>query len=359
MFLSFRYRHASFRGVEGDGVRLPSNRESVSAMASSGGMVYKAFRNGLMYGDQQSLMAGGGLFLGLIVVFMFTQHLFIGGENMFSSALNGVREGQVVLAITNIVWLIAMLAALPLLMLFVIGDLVGFRFDRSALFDRQAGKVHVFSDKSTPIAPWRYTLKTYDWACVHAEIDTMAMLIDELRQPQAGLRVVIMDQPGGHTVVDHFLLGISVPAQHIQPLLDTWEHVRRFMQHEGPLFASPQDRPNSALGRKPLWRHLLAWPAEYLCSGPDLVKLGWRRKNPFIAFGAVLWFFSLPVVVFTFLWGFLPWLSGLAKRDPVWPADILASVGGASLSGKELDAWRDLVPGKADGQQGSEAAEQK
>ena len=52
MFFTLRYLHTEFVGVRVDGVRLPPITESASTTASSGGMVYKAFPHGLMFGDQ-------------------------------------------------------------------------------------------------------------------------------------------------------------------------------------------------------------------------------------------------------------------------------------------------------------------
>jgi hypothetical protein len=346
MFLKLRYLDDAWKGSREDGIRLPPIHESVSATASSGGMVYKAFPHGLMYGDQMSLMAGGGLFLAVIMIFLSSMHHLILGGSLFAGFLEVVTTGGPVYVIMGIILFVLMLIFLPFALLMVAGDLIGFRFNSSALFDRNAGKVHLFSDQSMPWAPWRYHLKSYDWRCVRGEIDTVSIFSGTLNRKEAGLRCVVMDRPGGDTVIDQFVLGINMPAQHIQPLLDTWEHVRRFMQREGPLFADQNDKPNPSLGRQPLWKHLLDWPALLVRATIDMFKMGWKDKDLFAGFGGVLLIHCIPVLWFPMLYGFLPWLSGLAKRNPIWPAEIIASVGGAALSGKDLEAWRAVVPEK-------------
>ena len=142
-------------------------------------------------------------------------------------------------------------------------------------------------------------------------------------------------------------LGATVSQEQIQSLLDAWEHVRRFMEHEGPLFAGPDDNPNPAQAYPPLWRHLAAWPSAYNDLGAGLFQLGWNKKNPLYWLLGVLWLACMPLAVLMMPWGLLPWLSGLAKRDPIWPAKVFASVGGPPLYGNDLDAWRDVIPDKA------------
>lgn len=344
MFLKLCYLDPAYKGARDDGIRLPPAEESVSSTASSGGMVYKAFPHGLMYGDQMSLMSGGGLFLAGILFFFSSLHLIIGGDSLFFEFFKSIRDGQVFDRIFLIILGLLVLGFSPFFLLLILGDVIGFRFSSSALFDRNAGKIHLFSDQSMPWAPWRYHLKTYDWRCVRGEIDAVTLVTGPLIRKEAGLRCVVMDRPGGHTVIDQFVLGVNMPAQHIQPLLDTWEHVRRFMQREGPLFADQYDKPNGSLGRKSLWTHLIAGPKFELRSTIDMFRIAWDEKIPSAAIAGLIGVILLPFFWIPMLWGILPWLSGLAKRDPTWPAEIIASVGGASLSGNDLEAWRGVVP---------------
>ena len=345
MFLNLRYFNPVFVGFRDDGIRLPPVDESVSTTSSSGGMVYKAFPHGLMYGDQLSMMAGGGLFLAALVILPFAVPISLGLGGPLSHFFTTISTGGVIDIIVIIMLYLLMLVFSPFIFVVIMGDLIGFRFETSALFDRNAGKVHLISDQSMPWAPWRYELKSYDWQCVRGEIDTVTLFTGPIDRKEAGLRCVIMDRPGGDTVIDQFVLGVTVPAQHIQPLIDTWEHVRRFMQREGPLFADQDDKPNTSLGRQPLWKHLLAGPTFQIWATKDMFKIAREDKSFLAAFAGFIGIVvGLPILVVTTLWGFLPWLSGLAKRDPTWPAEIIRSVGGASLNDKDLEAWRGVIP---------------
>lgn len=343
-FLRLRYMDPVFAGSSADGIRLPPVDESVSSTPKSGAMVYKAFPHGLMYGDQVSMMAGGGLFLAAIIALAFCKPLLFGGESFFAISLSTIRTGGLFEIILHLLFYGLILLFSPLALVLILGDVIGFRFETSALFDRNAGKIHLLSDHSMPWAPWRSKLKSYDWLCVRAEVDTVTLVTGPVVRMEAGLRCVVMDRPNGDTVVDQFVLGVNMPAQHIQPLLDTWEHVRRFMQREGPLFFDQHDMPNKTLGRQPLWRHLVAGPKLQIWATFDMFRIAWSDKSLLAVFAGIIGIACLPALVFTMLWGFLPWISALAKRDPEWPTEIIASVGGASLRGKDLEAWRGLIP---------------
>ena len=336
-FLNLRYFDDAFKGNSETSVRLPAHPEPVSTTPRSGGMVYKAYPHGLMYGDQLSMFGGVGLFAGVAMTGLAVMW-GVGGD------LPGFFERNLLL---SIVLGMVFTVLYPLILFVFIGDLIGFRFDTSVLFDRHAGTVRVFADKSMPWRPWKYDLKSYDWRCVRAEIDTVSVFTGTLGRKEAGLRCVVYDRPGGDKVVDQFVLGTNMPAQHIQPLLDSWEHVRRFMQHEGPLFADEADRPNPSLGRPSLWQCLTMFPALEITSTISMFKIAWQDKSL-----AGFWAGLLGVAVAPFLWvlipfGIFPWVSGLAKREPIWPAEVLASVGGHELRGRDLEAWRRVVPSEA------------
>lgn len=237
------------------------------------------------------------------------------------------------------------LVLVPLSIMLIASELLGYRFARSVLFDRNAERVHVLLDKSTP---WRgrwHSIASFDWRCIQAEVDTMHVFTGTVGRSEIGLRCLVMDQPGGTNVVDQFSLGINMPAHHVQPILDTWEHVRRFMQHEGPLFADAEDGPNPELGTQPLWRYLWMFPELMLEGIRDFCVLAWRNKSPlallFALGGMVVTAMLLPLLM---IFGLFPWISSLAKREPTWPAEILASVGGNPLSGNDLAVWRTVVP---------------
>jgi len=345
-FLNLCYLDDNFRGTRDSSVRLPSSEESVSVTPSSGGMVYKAFPHGLMYGDQLALIRGMGLMIGIGLAVPFLLKWIFGGPNMYTQIFKNASAGGFVNILPLVLLLPAAIIFGPFAAMIFFGELIGYRFGKSALFDRNRGEVHLFSDQATLLKPWKCTVKSYDWRCIRAEIDTMSVFSGTSSLTEAGLRCVVMDRPNGKEVIDEFVLGINVPANCIQPLLDTWEHVRRFMCKEGPLFVDQNDKPNPGLGRRSLWQHLLRWPKIEIATTIDLFRIGWEDKSPLTLFMATSGVIVIPFVWILAIFGVLPWISERAKREPVWPTEIIASVGGRALKGKNLDAWRSIVPEK-------------
>ena len=95
-----------------------------------------------------------------------------------------------------------------------------------------------------------------------------------------------------------------------------------------------------------LWQHLLRWPRTEIATTFDLFRIGWEDKSLLTLFMAALGVIVIPFVWILAIFGVLPWISELAKLEPVWPTEIIASVGGRALKGKNLDAWRSIVPDK-------------
>ena len=95
-----------------------------------------------------------------------------------------------------------------------------------------------------------------------------------------------------------------------------------------------------------LWQHLLRWPRTEIATTFDLFRIGWEDKSLLTLFMAALGVIVIPFVWILAIFGVLPWIGELAKLEPVWPTEIIASVGGRALKGKNLDAWRSIVPDK-------------
>ena len=338
LLLGLQYVDPRYQGSTDTATRLPPHEEPVSTTPHSGGMVYKAYPHGLMYGDQMALMEGMQLMLGVAFI-MLAYALQYDGVRRFLFEPEGMVHGVVIA-----VFAILSIALLPLCFLIFMSGLMGHRFHTSALLDRHAGKVHVFRDESRPWKGTRGKVLTYDWSQVRAEIDTMSVFTGTVGRTEAGLRGVVLDPADPTKVIDRFPLTINASTSNVQPLLDAWEHARRFMQHEGPLFSDEHDGPNPALGRQTLWHHMWSFVGEQITDAPEYFRMAWRDRS-FLAFmvgftGLIL----VPFMPIFALFGLFPWISALCKRDPKWPAEVLASVGGNALKGDELVAWRSVVP---------------
>jgi hypothetical protein len=329
-----------FKGSTDSAARLPPSDESVSATPGSGGMVYKAFPHGLMYGDQMALMDGILLMLAPLLAMPFLM-----GDPL-SLFRNFLGEG-LFFGFVNAFIIIVMAILYPLGICALMTCFIGHRFHTSALLDRRAGKVHIFRDETKLWTGTRGKVVSYDWSQVRAELDSMSVFTGTVGREESGLRGVVLDPADPSKVIDRFPLTVNMSVHNVQPLLDTWEHARRFMQHEGPLFADEDDGPNPALGKQPFWRYLWEIP-ELWINGIRLFHGEFKEHGDPVGFifmvGSVV---MLPLIPVMAVFGLFPWISSLFKREPKWPAEVLNSVGGSALKGRDLAAWRNVVPERA------------
>ncbi|WP_279362015.1 DUF6708 domain-containing protein [Xanthomonas sacchari] len=319
-----------FRGIGAGAVLLPPHSVPASRSPNSGGAVIEAFPHGLAYGSMMTVLVGYLAFgaiaimsplLALLIPTLFTSF------DAFSAVFGGI-----------------MLLATTFMLRF---DLIGYRY-APTLFDRNAGKVHVFKDNTRLFGWWplwggggQHEILSYDWACVRAQVVRFKTFTGTVAQDNAALQMIVLAAPGDTRVVGQFGLGLTSSAIAVQPLLDTWEHIRRFMEHEGPLFVEG-DGPNEALFEMRLGRCIF-FGQPFI--GPGSAE-HWRHPD----LGAILWqVIAIPLFPLTLLYGLIRWASFHIKSKPIWPPEVLASVGGAPLHGNALEAWRHVVPDRAAG----------
>ncbi|WP_440985364.1 DUF6708 domain-containing protein [Xanthomonas sontii] len=319
-----------FRGIGAGAVLLPPHSVPASRSPNSGGAVIEAFPHGLAYGSMMTVLVGYFAFgaiaimsplLALLIPMLFTSF------DAFSAVFGGI-----------------MLLATTFMLRF---DLIGYRY-APTLFDRNAGKVHVFKDNTRLFGWWplwggggQHEILSYDWACVRAQVVRFKTFTGTVAQDNAALQMIVLAAPGDTRVVGQFGLGLTSSAIAVQPLLDTWEHIRRFMEHEGPLFVEG-DGPNEALFEMRLARCIF-FGQPFI--GPGSAE-HWRHPD----LGAILWqVIAIPLFPLTLLYGLIRWASFHIKSKPVWPSEVLASVGGAPLHGSALEAWRHVVPDRVAG----------
>lgn len=126
-FMSLRYLDPAWRGSREDGVSLPPIDQSVSSTPGSGGMVYRAFAHGLMYGDELSVAGGIGLFLAALVICFSSMQLVVGGTNPVVDVYSAMTEAGTFFFIVLLFLALVMLAVAPLIVMAIANDLVGFR----------------------------------------------------------------------------------------------------------------------------------------------------------------------------------------------------------------------------------------
>ncbi|UYK80803.1 hypothetical protein NG829_00270 [Xanthomonas sacchari] len=322
-----------FKGVGTQAVLLPPHGVPASRSPNSGGAVIEAFPHGLAYGTMMTALLG---YLAFGALVMMPPLIYIVFDATFDRVLG--------LSYFGLIALMVLLASALLMLRF---DLIGYRY-APTLFDRNAGKVHVFKDNTRLFSWWplwggggQHEILSYDWACVRAQVVRFKTFTGTVAQDNAALQMIVLAAPGDTRVVGQFGLGLTSSAIAVQPLLDTWEHIRRFMEHEGPLFVEG-DGPNEALFEMRLARCIF-FGQPFI--GPGSAE-HWKHPD----LGAILWqVIAIPLFPLTLLYGLIRWASFHIKSKPVWPREVLASVGGAPLRGSALDAWRHVVPDRAAG----------
>ncbi len=337
-------RPEDFEGSESDAVLMPMSDQGVSTTPQTHGGVVAAFAHGLVFTNQSALMVGVLALFGFPILVLGSFALFTEG-----SLLGRFQK----MPFSALVGLISAVGALGLAWLMLRADITGYRYP-AVLFDRAAGKVHFFIDdritirkpdglyfrKSWLLWPlWgggAHTILTFDWACIRAEVVKARIFTGVVAREEAQLRIVATKEPGGADVAASIGIGLGTTAMVVQPALDTWEHIRRFMQHEGPLFVLG-DGPNPRLGREPLWQAPLFMQT---IVGPGAMET-WKEGSTADWLVSLFLMLCLPVLAPV---GIARWICLRLKSEPKWPTEILASVGGAELRGSELEAWRSVVP---------------
>lgn len=309
----------------------PTNEQAVALLpplgvqcshdASTVGGVVRVYPEGLAFVDQLGAMRGYLSSFGILSLPL-----------LIAMVTLGVSAGY---------WLplVVVFFMLWMALVFIQVDWVGFRYE-PVLLNRAWGKVHVFKAKGLPWWQWgwklwgrtRYEIATYDWSCVRAEVVEFTIFTGQIPRRESGLVFAITDVAGGSNVVQRFGVGPSLGYGDLKLPMERWEHLRRFMRFEGPIW-TPKDSLYEDLGVK-FWPSF--WLFQPLFGGESAA---WRPTGLFGYIGGVAMLFFLPITAYI---GLVRYLSFRMKREPAWSREILDSLGGAALTAEQLD---DMVRG--------------
>lgn len=221
-------------------------------------------------------------------------------------------------------------------------DFVGFRYE-PVLFDRAAGKVHIFKSLGLPWWQWgwnmfgkpRSEVQSFDWNCVDAEVYSFTIFTGQVPRRESTLILSIKDAPGSSREIQRVGVGPTFAYGDVVGPMERWEYVRQFMQGEGPVWARGETRFQDF--GVTFWESLtLAQPLV----GPGC-GVHWRK-------GPLMWVFGLVFLIFmplTAYFGLVRYASYRLKRKPTWPSDVQASIGRGPLSDAALQV---LVAGSAE-----------
>ena len=330
LFFGLRSR-AEFQGLGDKSILLPAHSLSISRQPQSGGSVVAAFQDGLEFTDQISAASGLAMFGALLNLPLLVIAVYL----LLTAGHIGLVLGLwslMLVPITVLIWFLVRL------------DTIGYRY-APVLFDRAAMRVHVFYDEATlfQFRPFwgggRFEIRSFEWACVRGQVSRFSTFTGNFSQQNAALTGIVIKAPDDAELVGQFAVGTTTSALNLQLLLDRWEHIRRFMEHEGPLFVAGDGPPMQPAQFS--FANALLWGQPMLGRGGDAYRSPWHWGV--FAIQIVL----LPLMPFTVLLGLVQWSTYQLKAQPRWPAEILASVGGHRLNPQELDAWRNIVPARA------------
>jgi len=323
------HANPAFGGTGATGVVLPPNSLSVSRRATVGNSVINAYANGLEYAEQ--VFSAGGFMLFGFVVFGYLTVLLI---TMLPDVGGVLFPSLVVLCLVGLWFMFRF-------------DTVGYRYT-PVLFNRALGKVHVFRDQTRFWSLWplwgggAHRVDSYEWSCVRAQISRFRVFTGNVAQDSARLGCIVLKAPDRAELVAEFPLGVTTSALAIQNLLDHWEHVRRYMEYEGPMFPEGEEPYKEVTTQSLLGAVFFGQPF----IGPG-AKEAFVTTDMGVSFVLVVWqilaLFLFPV---TLTIGLLRWASLRIRTKPKWPVEVLASVGGKVLNGDELNTWRGVIPEK-------------
>lgn len=300
----------AFKGLGDEAILLPPHSLSVSRTPHSGNFIMEVHPHGLAYADGGASIMGLMTFTALFASPGFFLHL--------SVTFNDLLSGRIDLFLDSVGIIVLIILGL-MIWCAVRFDISGYRY-APILFDRAAGKVHVFTDRTSlfSLLPlWgggKYDIQSYDWSCTRVQVCRSRVVTKNHTQVLASLHCVVIKGPKDDTVIAQFPLGGTVSSLAVQLLLNQWEHIRRFMQHEGPLLNEGEQvyvPHGSSLLRALCWCQPLIGPGRY----------------PFTFLMLLAQLFALCFLWFTIPYGLLGWVCYHLKSKPKWPAEILSSVG--------------------------------
>jgi hypothetical protein len=224
-----------------------------------------------------------------------------------------------------IMWAVLVLPCTLIALWMLQQDVIGYRYEPVAVC-KSTGKVYVF--RSLGLWWWQLGWKlwgrvpaevqSHDWACVRGEIAQVTVFTGDIVRRESGLVFAITESPGSSKVVARVGIGPSIAYGANELLVERWEHIRRFMQGEGPAW-----QPDDALYQpdEPTLGAALKWGQPVLEDG---FIYTWRTQPFGLALIFTILLLGWPIFA---LIGLMRWLCHKVLLEPRWPAAIEAALG--------------------------------
>ncbi len=196
-------------------------------------------------------------------------------------------------------------------------------YDEPVIFDRKNRKVYRIFCEAQPglkglFKPWPMRACEYDWDLIDAEHNARIVTSGSTLRRDSNLVFIVRKSADDPTIIDSFNIGSPLMMSLDETVAATYEHIRRFMEENGPPIPEGEKLPEHA-PRQGFWKRVRDWSpmgARYWQA--------WRQELPMMLLAHVL--FPLTIVLGG-LWLFFNRLAVWTSRPIVWPAEVVAAVG--------------------------------
>jgi hypothetical protein len=259
-----------------------------------------AFMMGIAFG---SIFFGGGLAIGFISYPGFAWDLF---------------------GVTTLICITGLWAAAAYFLVFFLRHDLFRPADLPIIFDRKNRKVFRILREEQPglrgiFKPWPIIACEYDWDLVDAEHQADVYTTGGTIHRDHYLMFIARKSEDDPTIIDSFQIGSSLILDN--ELVDAmWEHIRRFMEVQGPHLPTAKEPLADVQQPVSWWQSMGA--VGFL--GPNYSQ-HWRN-SPVITFALHLAFpITVPMLL---LWGTGNWLSYKTAIPVQWPEEVMRAVQG-------------------------------
>jgi hypothetical protein len=201
--------------------------------------------------------------------------------------------------------------------------------DQSIIFDRHHRKVYCLVREDQPgwrglFAHWPILACEHDWDLIDAEHQATDVATGKTVGRSHHLMFAVRKSATDPAIIDSFSIG-SAAMLSVDLVPAMWEHIRRFMEENGPHLPAP-DEPLANLQAPPGWWASLGETGVF---GPGYFKR-WKEMTGIMVFMHLASPITLPMFL---LWGTGNWLSYKTAIAVDWPKEVKEAVGEATARG--------------------------
>ena len=196
--------------------------------------------------------------------------------------------------------------------------------DLPIIFDRKHKKVFRILREEQPgplgaFKPWPIDVCEYDWNLVDAEHQSTVFTTGGTMRRDHYLMFIVRKSEDDPTIIDSFQIGSSMDldAERVDAM---WEHIRRFMEEQGPHLPKGEERLADLRQPESWWQSMGAVGL----LGPNYFQ-HWREL-PVVTLALHLTFPA--TIPFLLLWGTGNWLSYKTAIPVQWPEEVVRAVQG-------------------------------